>query len=799
MAAFVEHPRLVAGKVEARAYQIEAVADCLGAPTLLVLPTALGKTPVEWMVIAERLNSVGGRALIIAPTNALVNQHLNDLKKVISKQENEDSIVSMNGSIDWKKRAKKWDLAEIIVATPQVIRNDVERGSIQLKDVTILIADEAHHSKGRHAVAEVGDQYLRDAEKPLILGATASPGSTQEQVEEVCQRLGLKRIHSRSAENPLLSPYASELQINEIFVEVDEGLTHMAAPLILWMDQLVDQLRRLGYHVHSGRATASQLNDTRERIQRAIAKGEGLAYNAARQCAQSQRLLNLIGFLLSQGIAASREYLRRIKNSGEDGDKGSAAFFKDGRIGELYELLEKTPELHEKVEKTVTLVNEQISSNPNSRVIVFSHYRDTVKEIVSRLEPISNINPIRFVGQTKKDGSIGMTQKQQNDALEKFRDGTFNVLVATSVGEEGLDVPSADLVVFYEPIGSEIRTIQRRGRTGRHRDGNVHVLIAKATRDEGARNSSKFREQRMQKAIDRVRRNLGRPNDDNLEDQLTSFKVRKDDVFGSAYAFMNSEKKRLTPELGQRKSRVINTKTNEDEEIETPNLQVKNTQPERLRPKGQTGLDSFSAINPAKKPDELKEMKNDSLQKLSIRAADDIVQALTTDAIDPLANESNKPCSIVVGNRELNTSIAATLRLQGVEVDVQPLQIGDFSIGERVLIERKRVHDFIDSLLNGRLLDQAHRLIEASPRPLLLIEGRGLFSQGAIHNNALMGALATLTIDLGLPVVTTQDGEETARFLIIAARREQALLGALTKEARTRMKIGEEINDGELD
>ena len=139
------------------------------------------------------------------------------------------------------------------------------------------------------------------------------------------------------------------------------------------------------------------------------------------------------------------------------------------------------------------------------------------------------------------------------------------------------------------------------------------------------------------------------------------------------------------------------------------------------------------------------------------------------------------------------------MRLQGVEVDVQPLQIGDFSIGERVLIERKRVHDFIDSLLNGRLLDQAHRLIEASPRPLLLIEGRGLFSQGAIHNNALMGALATLTIDLGLPVVTTQDGEETARFLIIAARREQALLGALTKEARTRMKIGEEINDGELD
>ena len=92
MAAFIEHPRLTAESVEARAYQIEAVADCLGAPTLLVLPTALGKTPIEWMVIAERLHTVGGRALIIAPTNALVNQHFVDLKAVIKNQKTDDSI-----------------------------------------------------------------------------------------------------------------------------------------------------------------------------------------------------------------------------------------------------------------------------------------------------------------------------------------------------------------------------------------------------------------------------------------------------------------------------------------------------------------------------------------------------------------------------------------------------------------------------------------------------------------------------------------------------------------------------------
>jgi len=597
MAPFIQHPRLSAGLVEARAYQIEAVSDCLGSPTLLVLPTALGKTPIEWMVIAERLNTIGGRALLIAPTNALVNQHLNDLKDIIEKQESDDSITSMNGSIDWKKRKKRWEMAEIIIATPQVIRNDVKRGSIDLKDVSVLIVDEAHHSKGSHAVAEVGGQYLESALNPLVLGATASPGSSQEQVEEVCQRLGLKRIHSRTADNPLLAPYAAGLEIKEVNVEVDEGLKIMAEPLVLWMNNLVDQLRRLGYHVQAGRVTSSQLNDTRERIQKAISRREGIAYNAARQCAQAQRLLNLKGYLLSQGVAASREYLGRVKLSGEGGDKGASLFFNDERISGLYDMLKNSPELHEKVEKTLELVEKQIEINPESRVIVFAHFRDTVDEIVSRLNNCSGIKPERFVGQAKREGSSGLSQKEQLLVLQRFREGECNVLVATSVGEEGLDVPRADRVIFYEPIGSEIRTIQRRGRTGRHRDGNVYVLVAIGTRDEGARSSAAYREQRMQKAIDRVRRKMGRPNNDDLSEHLTSFNVIDEGDVSSAYSFMKSEKERLVPELGEMKSRItISSEQVEDEEILTEH----NTEldPKRLRPKGQTGLDSFPTMAP---------------------------------------------------------------------------------------------------------------------------------------------------------------------------------------------------------
>jgi ERCC4-type nuclease len=311
----------------------------------------------------------------------------------------------------------------------------------------------------------------------------------------------------------------------------------------------------------------------------------------------------------------------------------------------------------------------------------------------------------------------------------------------------------------------------------------------------------------MKQAIEKVRRNMGRPTDDNPVELLKSFKVRQNGVIGSAHAFMMSEMKRLAPELGELTARVKTTVEGQipDANIDGNNGKKYENVPSRLRPRGQTGLDSFASSVPSptiegeqkESNDKIEDEEldiNENLAKLAVRAAEDIVQALTTEAIDPLAHEADIPCRIIVDHRELNTSIAATLRLQGVDVDVKTLAIGDFKIGDRVLVERKRVRDFVDSLLDGRLLEQAHRLIAAAPRPLLIIEGGGLFTQRAVHNNALMGALATLTIDLGLPVVTTQDGEETARFLIIAARREQALLGALTKEARERMKFGDEID-----
>ena len=101
-----------------------------------------------------------------------------------------------------------------------------------------------------------------------------------------------------------------------------------------------------------------------------------------------------------------------------------------------------------------------------------------------------------------------MTQKEQIAILQEFREGKFNVLVSSSVGEEGLDIPQVDLVIFYEPIPSAIRHIQRRGRTGRLEKGEVVILVTKNTRDEGYRWSAHHKEKRMYRNLLQLKNNL---------------------------------------------------------------------------------------------------------------------------------------------------------------------------------------------------------------------------------------------------------------------------------------------------
>ena len=586
MPPMISHPLLVDNEVDARAYQLEATNATLASSTLLVLPTAMGKTAVQWMVIAETLRTKEGMALLLAPTNALVDQQHRGLERVMNLQ-NGETIARMTGAIPPKKRMGSWEEHRIVVATPQVVRNDAINDILDLSKISVLVVDEAHRATGNAAVAQIGDMLKKANPEATILGATASPGWNESSVEEVCKRLHLEGIHVRGSDEPMLKPYASSLDIEEIRVPVPKELRDLSAPLEVWLEAIISRERRLGHYIRSGITSMGGLNEAMKRVQAAIAREERIAYRSAGDLGVAIRLYNLSNLLVCQGVAASREAIRRMHirlKSKQKGDRKLKEFLEDARIRNLESTLEDMDEIHSKVSFTRRVIRQEISRNPEGRMIIFANYRDTVAAIVSFIEDIPGVNPTPFVGQANQNKD-GMSHSEQIERLNAFRSGEYNVLVATSVGEEGLDIPRADLVLFYEPVGSEIRTIQRRGRTGRHDRGSVYVLIAQDTRDEGATAAAAKREQRMLIAIRRVKNKRNSFNPD-LE-LLSSFSIIDGENKINAKEFVESERKRLREELEEvDETPVMELETTEEEQHpEIP--------PQRRRRRGQSGIEEW--------------------------------------------------------------------------------------------------------------------------------------------------------------------------------------------------------------
>ena len=769
MSTSLHHDGLQEGVVEARAYQLEAVDVALSSSTLLVLPTAAGKTAVAWMAIAEMLERTNGWALMIAPTAALVKQHFDDLELVFDKDSTKP--ISMSGAIPPSKREGMWNKGRLVVSTPQVVRNDVNRGLLDLSNCCLLIIDEAHHSTGERAEAQVADLYLELANEPLILGMTASPGSNTEKVQEICNRLRVGRIHLRTSEDNMLSEHLANLDIEELKVRVPDEIRELAEPLVRWQESIVERERRLGRYVMPGAVTHRGLANAMERANLAVRRGQADAYGSMSRIGLAMSLHHLINHLLCQGLAAAKEFLDR-KETGEDAEKKNTRnLLRDSRIRSLRDSLAEMPESHSKVGAVRRLVRERIRRDPESRIIVFATYRDTVSALETALLNLKDVRPIQFIGQSKRASGTGLTPKQQVERIESFRAGEGNVLIATSVGEEGLDIPTADLVIFYEPVASEIRTIQRRGRTGRQRDGDVVVLIAEDTRDEGARAAALRREQNMHRAVARVGRKLARSTHVDLSN-LSNFSVVENGSKISATEFVIAVRKKNRPVLKE-----VEETTDENEPADSGQLP-----PSIFRPRGQTGLEQF-------KPRKKKQDLDDSEQQPSIRLKEKNPVSSAQDLLDLDDSPPDVPGALICADdRELNSSVVARLKSLGADVRIDRLVTGDFRIGERILVERKTVRDFVDSLVDGRLLEQASRLVGAAPRSLLLIEGEGLFESNRVHPHALMGALTTLALDFGIPIVTTKDGAETARFLTVASRREESMLDGLTPQAKDRLE-----------
>jgi Fanconi anemia group M protein len=331
------------------------------------------------------------------------------------------------------------------------------------------------------------------------------------------------------------------MNIATIRLMLDSTTVSLLEPLEAHQQDQTDVLRRQGFLAPTEHITAGIIEEAAQRASIAISRRDPRGYDAAKRISDVRRMHMLLDLIKTQGIRSARSYLQRAEEESRDGERSTNRFLKKSVIHNFRLAVESIEECHPKSQQVSELVTKHLEDFPEDRVLIFSEYRDTVSHLVEDLNTIPGAHVDRFIGQSKRGKRQGMTQKQQLAQLERFREGEINVLVATSVGEEGLDVPSASMVLFYEPVPSAIRAIQRRGRTARQSSGSVHVLVANNTRDVYVLQASQIKEARMHSVLGRMR-DITTLTSNRVEDMsMPKFSVKTEEKTISVGEFLNSE------------------------------------------------------------------------------------------------------------------------------------------------------------------------------------------------------------------------------------------------------------------
>src|SRR3989338_649317 len=653
---------------EPRLYQQTILATAAEKNTLVVLPTGMGKTNIFLMLVAQRLGQYpNSKILFIGPTRPLIEQYMNVFKANFEIEENKMAIFT--GMVSPQKREALWKQAKIIFSTPQGLENDIISNKINLEEVCLLGVDEAHRAVGDYAYVFVAKQFMKLSRFPRIIALTASPGSDMDKIQEVCKNLFIEDIEVRTDEDADVKPYIQEMQVEWVNVELPIIFTDIQRFLILFLRERFEKLKKWGIlrRADVRYVSKSDLLQLQAELRGRVAVGEKnfVIWNSISLLAEIMKVYHALELLETQGIAALQKYLEKlVAESRTSKTKAIKSIMSDSNFKSAMikaRILHEEKVEHPKLIELQNIVEKEVKQNNNVKIMIFNHYRDNALDVMQKLNKINNVKANLFVGQQKKNDT-GLSQKEQKQMLDDFRNGLFNVLVATSIGEEGLDIPKVDLVIFYEPIPSAIRSIQRRGRTGRQEKGRVIILMASGTRDEAYRWVAHHKEKKMYRHLENLRKKL------NL-----SLNVKKE---------------------------------------------------------------------------------------------------------APIAKFVEDKIKIFADYREKGSGVIKELAENNVTVALEKLNFADYVVSSRCGIEVKTVEDFVDSIIDGRLLEQMKNLKNNFERPIIVIEGtRDIYGVRNVHHNSILGMMATIAVSYGVPIIQTRNFKETAALLQIIAKREQEEIG----------------------
>ncbi|WVQ86187.1 hypothetical protein IAT38_008355 [Cryptococcus sp. DSM 104549] len=497
-----------------RDYQFDIVRQCFLDNTLVALPTGLGKTFVAGVVMLNYFRWFPtGKIVFLAPTRPLVSQQIEACQMTCGIPSNETAIMT-GQSVSAKERERLWGLRRVFYCTPQTLDNDLKRGAVDPKDIVLVVFDEAHKASGHYAYTTIL-AYIQ-AHHPYfrVLALTATPGADVPKVQAVVDALHISRIEIREAEAPEISRYMNQKHTEQHIVPMSDVIVDFRDRWAALMKPYIVKL------VEADILNDRDLDATRMRTFRLTAKRQEVMAARTQMWAvgplgQIEKMARAMGNLLefsigmfhttmselAGGVAATgkktnnRGGANSIRNNFEfqrlqrdvEEEINSIRIGKDGRSG---------ADRHPKMGKTLELLlahftqaeeeERTLGQKNDTRAMVFCSFRSCVIEVVDMLNEHSGLlRATKFVGQSKgkEEGDNGFNQKEQKKTINEFKEGKYNILVSTSIGEEGLDIGEVDFVVIYDMPKQSIKLLQRIGRTGRKRDGHVHVLMSENRED----------------------------------------------------------------------------------------------------------------------------------------------------------------------------------------------------------------------------------------------------------------------------------------------------------------------------
>nr|GMD66515.1 DEAD-box ATP-dependent RNA helicase FANCM isoform X1 [Ipomoea batatas] len=424
-----------------RDYQFSITRTALFSNTLVALPTGLGKTFIAAVVMYNYFRWFPeGKIVFAAPSRPLVMQQIEACHNIVDIPQ--EYTIDLTGQTNPTRRASLWKEKRVFFVTPQVLEKDILSGTCMMKHLVCLVIDEAHRATGNYSYCVVVRELMAVPVQLRILALSATPGSKQQAVQNIIDNLQISTLEYRNEGDPDVLPYVHDRKIQLIKVPMGKDAVEINNLLLDVIRPFAARLSALGVLQNRDYLAFSPCDilNSRDKFHRDPPRdlphtkyGEIEGYFAVLLTLYHTRKV-----LSSHGIKYAFEMANDKLQQGASGRLLS----RNETLLKAKLLMQKTVDHGAPSPKLSKMLEILKMNDPNnSRVIIFSNYRGSVRDILDELANIGpSVKATEFIGQSSGKASKGQSQKVQQAVLEKFRAGVYNVIVATSIAEEGSEL-----------------------------------------------------------------------------------------------------------------------------------------------------------------------------------------------------------------------------------------------------------------------------------------------------------------------------------------------------------------------